>query len=335
MRLNRFLENAWKGNENPIWQVAAIGATWLIFMVIGGSVMLVPVAVLMAKDPAAAEAYLADPLNFKLLGWDMTLIFAMIMCQFVIGLAAVWLTERVMLKKKFRWVLTGFKRFRWGRMLLSLGIWVSFMGVYQLITYLVDPTTISFTVDWQKFMVFMPVALIMVPLQSAYEEIAIRGQLMQGLIRLAPRQPYLPLFLTSLIFALLHFMNNEVQEYGAWLMMAHYFTFGLVLGAFALMDEGLEMSIGIHAGNNIFSLCLVSYPGSSIETPALMQQNSMTASLDYLVMIGFVGLMYLIFFGTRKQPWRAILDNVSTSPAQPGDDLEEAGQGLGPNGLGQ
>lgn len=323
MRLNRFLENAWNGNENPILQVAAIGVTWIIFMVIGGSVMLVPVMVLMMKDPAAADAYMADPLNFKLLGWDMTLIFALIMCQFVIGLAAIWLTEVMILSKKLRWVFTGFKRFRWGRMLKAMAIWIGFMAVYQVITYLIDPSTITVTVQLERFFVFLPIALIMVPLQSAFEEVAIRGQLMQGLIRLAPRQPYLPLFLTSLIFALLHFMNNEVQEYGAWLMMAHYFTFGLVLGAFALIDEGLEMSIGIHAANNIFSLCLVSYPGSSIETPALLQQSSMTAALDYAVMIAFVVLMYLIFFGRRKNALLAIVDNVSTSPISAEEAAEE------------
>jgi uncharacterized protein len=315
MRPNRFLENAWKGAENPILQVAAIGVTWMIFMIIGGSVMLVPVAILMARDPAAAEAYLANPFDFKLLGIDMIVIFAMIMCQFVIGIGGIWLTERTFLQKKLLWVATGFKRFRFGRMLTAMALWMGLMAIYQLITYLMDPSTVTFTVDLNRFLMFLPVALIMVPLQSAYEELAIRGQLMQGLIRLAPDKPYLPLFLTSLIFALLHFMNNEVQEYGAALMMAHYFTFGLVLGIFALIDEGLEMSIGIHAGNNIFSLCLVSYPGSSIQTPALMQQNSMTALLDYAVMIGFVILVYFIFFGHRKQAWMAIVDNVSTDPA--------------------
>ncbi len=319
MRPNRFLENAWKGAENPILQVAAICVTWIAWMV-GGSFLLIPVLLLMVRDPDAAQEYLKDPTNFKLLQMDMILIFVLIMCQFLVGLGAIAVTEKVLLKKKFLWVASGFKRYRWGRMMGAMALWMSFMGIYQVITYIIDPSTVTMTVDVSRFLMFLPVALVLVPLQSAYEELAIRGQMMQGLIRLGPRKPYLPLLLTSMVFALLHGMNKEVQEYGFGLMMAHYFTFGLVLGIFALLDEGLEISIGIHAGNNIFSLCLVSYPGSSLQTPALMQQNSMTESTDFIVMLGFVLLTYAIYFGWRDKPWRALFDNVSTSPALPDDE---------------
>ncbi len=321
--MNRFLEHAWKGIQNPVNQVAAIGMTWMIFMLVGGSIMLIPVAFLMVTDPPAAQSYLDNPMDFKLLGLDMIVVFALIMAQFVIGLGGIMLSERLILKKKFLWVATGFKRFRFGRMLAGLGIWIGLMIVYQIITYLVDPSTVTMTVDLGRFWMFLPVALILVPLQSAFEELAVRGQLLQGLIKLSPRQPYLLLILSSLIFATLHILNNEVQEYGAGLMMAHYFTFGLVLGAFALIDEGLELSIGIHAGNNIFSLCLVSYPGASLQTPSLFQQGTMTATLDFAVMILFVALVYFIFFGNRHKAWMAVVDNVSTSPSQPGDESDE------------
>jgi uncharacterized protein len=329
MRPNRFLENAWKGIENPTSQVLAIGLTWLIFFVIGGSVMLIPVGVLWLTDPARALAYMADPMNFSLLGIDMILVFVMLMGQFLVGLGGLWLVERTVMKKKFIWLATGFKRFRFRRMLAAMGLWMGLMAVYQLVTYLIDPSSVTLTVDMGRFLIFLPIAIVLVPLQSAFEELAVRGQLMQGLARLAPRQPYLPLFLSALIFAILHVMNKEVQVYGAGLMMAHYFTFGLVLGAFALIDEGLEISIGIHAGNNVFSLVLVSYPASSVQTPSLLVQGTMTAMLDFVVLLVLVVLVYFIFFGRRKNAWTALVDNVSTSPAQPEDALEKVSLDLG------
>lgn len=322
MRLNRFLENAYRGNESPIAQVAAIGVTWLIFLVIGGSILLIPVLVLQIQDPTAAAAYLSDPTNFKLLKLDMIVVFVLVMCQFLVGLLGLLITERLFLKKKFLWIATGFRKFRFRRSLSAMGLWMLLMAFYQVTTFALDPSSVTFTLDLKRFLIFLPIALILVPLQSAFEELAIRGQLMHGLIKLSPERPYLPLLVSSLIFALLHGMNKEVQEYGATLMMAHYLTFGLVLGAFAIIDEGLEISIGMHAGNNVFSLCLVSYPGASINTPALLQQNSMTAALDYVVMIAFVVVAYLVFFGKRDRAWRSLLANISTNPSIPEDSTD-------------
>ena len=52
--------------------------TWIAWMV-GGSFLLIPVLLLMVRDPDAAQEYLKDPTNFKLLQMDMILIFVLIM----------------------------------------------------------------------------------------------------------------------------------------------------------------------------------------------------------------------------------------------------------------
>lgn len=316
MEKNRFLSNAWKGNKDPLLQVLAIMLTWMVWALLGGGLLFLPVIYLQFTDPDQAAAYLSDPMNFKLLKIDLIWVFLLIMGQFVVGLVGVWFAEKFLLRKRFLWVLTGSNTFRSKRFLAGLGFWMALMAAYQFLGYVLDPNSVKLGPDVGRFFLFVPLALIFVPLQSAFEEVAIRGQLLQGLIRLTPTKPYLPLLLSSLIFALLHGMNSEIQAYGAALMMLHYFTFGAVLGAFALMDEGLELSIGIHAGNNIFSLCLVSYPGASLSTPALLEQQSMEASADYLVMLAFVVLMYFVFFGKRRNAWKAIFQNIRTGATE-------------------
>jgi uncharacterized protein len=314
MNQNRFLARATQGNLNPINQALAIALTWTMFIVLGGMAILLPVIPLAMRNPDAAQAYLANPSNFRLLEIDMILIFALIMCQFLVGFVALWLTEKIFLQKKLAWIATGFERFRWKRLFLGMAVWMGLLTVYQLITYVIDPSSVSLSLDIKRFLLFLPVALVMVPIQSAFEELAVRGQFLQGLYRLTPGRPFWALLISSLVFALLHGMNKEVQAYGPNIMMAHYFTFGFVLGSFALMDEGLELSIGIHAGNNIFSLCLVSYPNASLDTPSLFIQHTMAAVQDYVVLLLAVVLLYFIFFGRRKQAWRAIGEDISTDP---------------------
>lgn len=311
MNGNRFLDNARSGNQSVGFQVFAILVTWFFWALIGSVPIFLLVMGVGIMDPMRATNYLSDPLNFELLGLPITLVFAGVMGQFVIGMFGAWLAETKIMKKPFVAILNGFGKFRWRRSFTAFGIWMGFMVIYQVITYLLNPDSMEFKVNWEQWLIFFPVAIVLVPLQSAFEEIAIRGQLLQALGRMTPWSALLPLVSTSIIFALLHGANTEVSEYGAGFMMIHYFSFGFILGAIALMDEGLELAIGIHAANNVFSLCFVSYPGASLSTPTLFEQQQMTAEIDYLVMIGFVLLFLAIFFGRKLHAFKAAFYNYS------------------------
>ena len=88
-----------------------------------------------------------------------------------------------------------------------------------------------------------------------------RGYLMQG-IGLMSGKRWVPLVTTSMIFGLLHFFNPEVEKLGYGIMV-YYIGTGFFLGILTLMDEGLELAIGFHAANNLFTALLVK-PNRSI-----------------------------------------------------------------------
>ena len=72
---------------------------------------------------------------------------------------------------------------------------------------------------------------------------------MQG-IGIASRNKWIPLLLTSFIFGSLHFFNSEVDKIGN-IAMVYYIGTGFFLGIITLMDEGMELSLGFHAGTNL------------------------------------------------------------------------------------
>ena len=86
----------------------------------------------------------------------------------------------------------------------------------------------------------------MVPLQTSAEELFFRGYLMQGLGRIFPMR-LLPFVITSTLFGLLHFTNPEVDKLGDIILIT-YLSTGFFLGAITLIDEGLELALGFHAG---------------------------------------------------------------------------------------
>ena len=113
---------------------------------------------------------------------------------------------------------------------------------------------------------------------------------------------FTPLFLTSVIFGLLHGANPEVEKLG-WIMMIYYIGTGLLLGVFALMDEGIELSLGFHAANNIIAAVLVTSNWAAFQTDALFIDIA-EPTVDFEFFLPFI-LFYpiVVFVFSKKYGW--------------------------------
>jgi len=107
---------------------------------------------------------------------------------------------------------------------------------------------------------------------------------MQGFAVLL-RNRFLPLIITSVLFALMHGLNPEVKEFGFWTMMPYYTLFGLIFGMMTLLDDGIEAAIGAHAANNVFLCILVTNEFSALQTPALFEMHEMYPWVELISMI--------------------------------------------------
>ena len=95
---------------------------------------------------------------------------------------------------------------------------------------------------------------------------------MQGFGLLAKNR-WFPLVVTSICFGLLHGMNPEVKTLG-YGVMVFYIGTGLFFGIVTLLDEGIELSIGLHAANNIVAAVLVTTNWAVFRTDALYIDTS-------------------------------------------------------------
>ena len=285
----------------------AIGVTWGTFFLLGGMPLLVAVAWVYVSDPEAAKSYLESPLEFERLGMHRMVFFVLMMLNFVIAMAGLWAGARWIAKQRFFTLISGLDKVRWTRMLGGMLVWLALMAAYSFIQYLISPNSFQNSADAHEVVWWVLPGICLIPIQSAFEELAVRGQLMQAISRRNPANPLVPLLLTSVIFAMLHGLNTEIGTYGFVPMMLQYLLFGLFLGAFALMDEGLELPIGIHIGNNLFSLFFLSYEGSSLDTPSLWRQTTSSPTNDIFGIILMFFLVFLIYFGRKPHLLRNLL----------------------------
>ena len=108
--------------------------------------------------------------------------------------------------------------------------------------------------------------------------------------------------MTSLIFGLMHISNPEVDKVGN-IILVYYIGTGLFLGLITLMDEGMELALGFHAANNLFSALLVTTDWSAIETHAVLKDISKpNVSLDVLLPV-FIIFPILLKIFSNKYHW--------------------------------
>ena len=75
---------------------------------------------------------------------------------------------------------------------------------------------------------------------------------------------FMALFMSCVVFGLLHIVNPEVTQLGYGFLFVIFNRF--ILGIMTLMDDGLELALGFHAANNLFIALLLTCRLDSFQT---------------------------------------------------------------------
>lgn len=189
----------------------------------------------------------------------------------------------------------------WGRIFFSFGIW-SFVTIgLTAIAYFAAPEDFKFNFQPVPFAILFALAIVLIPMQTSFEEYLFRGYLMQGL-GIVTRSRLFPLLFTSIMFGLMHIANPEIGKMGP-ILLIHYIGTGFLLGIMTLMDDGMELSLGFHAANNLTGCLLVTQDWSALQTPSILKDISEpSAGYDILIPV-FVIYPILLFIFAKKYKW--------------------------------
>ncbi|MDD3003719.1 CPBP family intramembrane glutamic endopeptidase [Flavobacterium sp.] len=190
----------------------------------------------------------------------------------------------------------------WKRIFLSFSVWGIFVTGSILISNALNPEQYIYNFKLIPFLTFLVLALILIPLQTSFEEYFFRGYLMQGL-GLATKTRWVPFIVTSLAFGLMHIANPEVGKIG-YIILIYYIGTGFFLGILTLMDEGLELALGFHAANNLFGALLLTSDWSAFQTHSIFKDNSQPSAGFEVIMPVFVFFPLLILIFSKIYGWK-------------------------------
>jgi membrane protease YdiL (CAAX protease family) len=79
-----------------------------------------------------------------------------------------------------------------------------------------------------------------------------------------------------------------------------YFAFGFFLAFVTLRDNGMELALGVHAANNLYTAIFANYTVTAISSPALFTIQTLDAAYGLAATVVAMIVFYVIFFGRRR-----------------------------------
>ena len=289
-----FIQQAYKAKTD--WWRYLIGIVLVFFAVIIGQI---PFMIGLVME-----------LGFDVLEMDQTqmltvlepnLSFFLLLLTYAAGLAGILLVIKFLHGQPLIEATTTRKKMDWGRFFFGFSIIALFTIIATVIDYNLRPDDFVWNFKPVPFLILALIAVVMVPLQTSFEEYLFRGYLMQGMGILA-RNRWFPLLMTSVVFGSLHLANPEVKQLGN-IIMVYYIGTGLLLGIMTLMDEGMELALGFHAGNNLIGALLITADWTAFQTHSILKDVSEPiGGFDSVLPVIIVYPIFL-FLMAKKYNW--------------------------------
>jgi membrane protease YdiL (CAAX protease family) len=223
------------------------------------------------------------------------------MIPFVLGIILLFLWVKFIQKQTITSLTTSRKSIDWRRIFFSFGLWSAITILLTAVTYYLSPENYVWNFNPTKFYLFFAIAIFLLPLQTSFEEYLFRAHIMQG-VGVLTNSRLIPLLFTSITFGLMHLGNPEVEKMG-YIIMVYYIGTGLFLGILTLMDDGLELSLGFHAANNLITALLVTSDWTALQTDSILKDVAQPEAGFDIVLPVVVIYPILLYIFSKKYNW--------------------------------
>jgi len=291
-----FIQNALKVKNN-IWRYALGIFIIFIFTQIGS----IPFIIAIFNKVGLEGAANLDPSKMMTILENSNLTFFYTLLTFFVGFIGFLIVIKYLHNQSFLSITTSRKTIDYKRILTSFTAISTILVLNILFSFLISPDDYILQFNLNDFLILLLIAVIFIPIQTSLEEYVFRGYLMQG-FGVMFNNKWLPLILTSFSFGFLHFYNPEIMKLGS-ILLVHYVATGLFLGIITLMDDGMELALGFHAGNNLLIALIVTADWTVFQTTSILkyigEYNVINQSLFSLSIIYPI----LLFYFSRKYNW--------------------------------
>ena len=293
-----YIKQAFKNKHD--WWLYLAGLVLIVIAVILGQIPHT-VALIAKALQSGLELEELDPNKMMQLLESNLNLFLMLL-SFAVGLLGLFIVVKYLHKQSIKSLTTSRSKIDWKRFWFAFLFWGFISVIMIMIDYQSSTENYVFNFELKPFLILVAIAVVLVPLQTSFEEYLFRGYLMQGIGAIC-KNKWVPLIVTSVLFGMLHIANPEIDKLG-YILLVHYIGTGFFLGIITLMDEGLELALGFHAANNLFTALLVTADWTAFQTNSIFRDIS-DPDIGTFEIFSSVLIIYpiLIFIFAKVYKW--------------------------------
>ncbi len=160
----------------------------------------------------------------------------------------------------------------------GFAVWFVLSTVGTIVDFALHSSDYRITFNAQVFVPFLLVTLVLLPVQCWAEEFFFRG----WILRWATRGSLLSrAVISGLVFAAPHIGNPEAAQQ-TLLALASWFVLGAGWAYASARAGGIELAMGAHLANNVFSLLFVGYADAALPTASIVSTGSLNLSFTFI-----------------------------------------------------
>ncbi|MGC6430822.1 MAG: CPBP family intramembrane glutamic endopeptidase [Jejuia sp.] len=308
-----YIEQAYKGLTDAWRYIVGAILIFVAWQILGA----IPLIAGLFIKVDGLENFPADiPGMVELLGNNLFLFLMLI--SFAIGLVAVFIGSKYLHNLSLKNLTTSRSKIDWKRFWFIFILWGGITSTLVVIDYLfISPESYEWNFKLYPFLILLTLGILLLPLQTSFEEYLFRGYGMHFLGTVS-KNKWLPLVVTSITFGLMHIFNPEVATLGP-IIMVYYIGTGLFLGIVTLMDDGLELALGFHFANNLFTALLVTADWTALQTDSILIDISDPKEMVISEIIVPVLIIFpiLLFILAKKYKWSNWKDKLLGPVVEP------------------
>ncbi len=297
--------NLAKTGKNEWWRYVLAILTMLFAWQLIGAVptVLLILWVMLDGDPTTSVTATG---SFP--GVDTNLSFTVMMLASWAFMGGIVLAMRVIHQRKTLTLVTSENAVNWRRLFQGFAAWFFLAAAVGILEALLYPGRYVFTPDLIRLIPFIFLAFIFIPIQTSTEELFFRGYILQS-FGLRLRSHILLSLISGFIFMLPHLLNPEARL-NYLLMSLYYFSLGAAMAYITLKDGRLELALGMHAANNLFTGLFANATVTVMPTPALFTVVELDTVYSTIASLVAIVIFLIIFQGPLRRK------DQTTSPEQ-------------------
>ena len=300
-----YFKKATSGDNHVMWYL--LGVFVVVAGYILGQIPLVFVQFMKVSSDKSITTEEVDEfyetMDFSLLNMNSNLGLVLMIMVFVFALLALLIALKYFHKRPLLNTITPRSKVDYKKIFFGFGIWFLLALIFEGFLAFLNPESYYLNFNWVEWIVLFVIYLTLLPIQTTFEELFLRGYLMPA-FGLLFHNKWMPLIVTSILFGLIHGMNPEVERFGFWIMMTYYIGAGLFLGLITILDDSLELAIGVHAATNIFGAAFFSFDGSVLQTASIVKSSEVNPQL--MSMTFLISAVVFILICNYKYQWNGL-----------------------------